>query len=109
MSWLALLLIGVAHAAPPENADPALAPWFQSLHSRTGISCCSIADCRNLPTYTTGTGYEVLYQGQMVPIPPEAVSDRTDNPTGSPVTCVYPDVLTNGRTVILCFFRAPGA
>src|SRR5215469_16074808 len=34
-------------AAPPDNPDPALAPWFESLKQPgTGASCCSIADCR---------------------------------------------------------------
>ncbi len=42
-----LLLIASAYGRPPENADPTLAPWFQSLSiPGTGISCCSIADCR---------------------------------------------------------------
>ena len=42
-----LLLAGTATAAPPPNADPALGTWFRSLiEPGTGISCCSITDCR---------------------------------------------------------------
>jgi hypothetical protein len=48
--WLALfavLGIGATVAAPPENADPALHGWFESLKQPgSGVSCCSIADCR---------------------------------------------------------------
>jgi hypothetical protein len=43
---LSLLLPIPSHSAPPEGADPRLAPWFQSLESPSGKSCCSIADCR---------------------------------------------------------------
>ena len=47
---LALLVIAagcyVARAQPPEHADPALAPWFQGLHTEDGQGCCSQADCR---------------------------------------------------------------
>ena len=35
-----LFLATGARAAPPENADPALSPWFQSLAvPGTGVSC----------------------------------------------------------------------
>ena len=41
------LLAGVAEANPPPDADMSLAPWFQSLKQPgTGMSCCSMADCR---------------------------------------------------------------
>ena len=37
----------VGKAEPPEGADPALRPWFESLKQPgTGVSCCSISDCR---------------------------------------------------------------
>ena len=50
---LAILLMCVlaAHAEPPANADPALAPWFHSLtQPDTGYLCCSVADCRPVKT-----------------------------------------------------------
>ncbi len=51
----ALLAASPANAAPPENADPALAPWFQSLRQpETGMSCCDIADCRPTEYRTVG-------------------------------------------------------
>lgn len=46
-----LVLIIIAHAEPPANADPALAPWFHSLtQPDTGYLCCSVADCRPVKT-----------------------------------------------------------
>ena len=45
--WVIAPGIGASDAAPPENADPNLAPWFESLKQPgSGVSCCSIADCR---------------------------------------------------------------
>jgi hypothetical protein len=42
-----LFLATGARAAPPENADPALSPWFQSLAvPGTGVSCRSEAEWR---------------------------------------------------------------
>ncbi|HUZ74231.1 MAG TPA: hypothetical protein VMU87_14715 [Stellaceae bacterium] len=91
---------GVAKAAPPKNADPALAPWFNGLRQPgTGASCCSTADCRISQYRTEADGYEVLIDGQWVRVPPEAVLDHTSNPTGRAVVCYLPD------HQILCFVR----
>ncbi len=48
----------------------------------TGISCCSIADCRQTDYRAAGDHYEALVQGRWISVPPEKVLDRTDNPTG---------------------------
>jgi len=98
-----LLLIGIrADARPPENADATLAPWFQGLRQPgTGISCCSIADCRQTDYRTAGDHYEALVQGRWISVPPEKVLDRTDNPTGRAVVCWTP------ATGIMCFVRGP--
>ena len=38
-----------AYAAPPEHADPAIAPWFKSLRQpQTNQPCCDVADCRTV-------------------------------------------------------------
>lgn len=105
-----LLLPMRAHAAPPTNADPALAPWFGSLKTANGMSCCGVADCRNFPVTITEHGYSVLYEGNLIPVPPETVSDRTDNPTGAYISCVQPSLWLGGvqqGPLVLCFFRAP--
>lgn len=100
--WLlvgaAVLTVGsVALAAPPENADPALAPWFRSLaQPGTGISCCSIADCRPVDTRITPSGYEIFVKDQWLTVPPEKILQGKQNPTGKPVACVL-----NGQ--VLCF------
>jgi len=97
---LAALLagIGTADAAPPDDADPALAPWFQSLRQPgTGVSCCSIADCRLTEYRSNAEGYEALIAGRWLAVPAERVLQNVDNPTGRAVVCYLP-----GRG-ILCF------
>ena len=88
----------MASAQPPDNADPSLAPWFQGLRQPgTGISCCSIADCRATEYRTNAEGYEALIDGAWLPVPPDKVLHRVDNPIGRAVVCYMP-----GRG-ILCF------
>jgi len=89
-----------AVAAPPDNADPTLAPWFQSLRQPgTGISCCSMADCRATEYRTSAFGYEALIEDKWLAVPPDRVLQHTDNPTGRAIVCYMP-----GRG-ILCFVR----
>jgi hypothetical protein len=95
-----VFLAARAEAAPPENADPALSPWFQSLAvPGTGISCCSIADCRPTDYRTVDDHYEALIEGNWTYIPPRKVLQRTDNPLGRAVVC-----WTKERGV-MCFVR----
>jgi hypothetical protein len=100
-----LLLLGVsvsAHAAPPPDADPALSPWFNSLKQPgSGVSCCSIADCRPVDYRTVANHYEVFIGGDWLPVPPDKIVTRGDNPTGQAVVC------WTKSTGILCFVRAP--
>jgi hypothetical protein len=87
-----------ARGEPPEGADPSLAPWFQSLRQPgTGVSCCSIADCRQTDYRTNGDAYEALIDGEWLVVPSEKVLHRVDNPTGRAVVCYLP-----GRG-IMCF------
>lgn len=94
--------MGVAGAAPPDNADSALATWFRSLRAPNGTACCTIADCRRATHRLTTEGYEVMIGDQWVAVPSERVLRRTDNPTGEAVVCRVP-----GTTLILCFVRPP--
>ncbi len=73
-------------AAPPDNADPALGPWFKSLYKPNGTSCCSIADCRLVESKMTYDGYEVVVDGRWISVPNEIIIHR-DNPTGEAVLC----------------------
>jgi hypothetical protein len=96
-----LFLANSPGAAPPQNADPALAPWFQSLQQPgTGISCCSVSDCRPTEYRTTGDHYEALIENKWIAIPPEKVLQRTDNPVGRAVVCWRPS------TGVMCFVRS---
>jgi hypothetical protein len=100
----AAMLLGAhpVRTAPPENADPALAPWFNSLRAPfTNALCCSIADCRPTDSRISGDHYEAFVGGQWRSVPPDRVLQRTDNPTGRAVVCWTPS------TGIMCFIRGP--
>ncbi len=112
---LALALLSVTAAAranPPPGADPALAPWFHQLRRPgNGYSCCSEADCRNVPTRAAGSDTEVFIDrkrfGSRAPdawvkVPPAHVLAGRDNPTGGPVACW---AAWGG---VLCFVPGPG-
>ena len=91
-----------AQAAPPEDADPALAPWFNSLRQPwTNALCCTISDCRPVPSRLRGEHYEAFVGGAWRVVPDEKVLQRSDNPTGRAVVC------WTERAGILCFVRAP--
>ena len=100
-------------AAPPEGADPALAPWFKSLvQPQTGLSCCGIADCRPVPYRIQGTHFQAYIGGAFprwsrapydwVEVPDENVLHRHDNPTGEGVAC-----WRNGQ--VICFIEGNGS
>jgi hypothetical protein len=97
----ALLLAASASAAPPQNADPALAPWFRSLlQPGTTISCCALADCRPTEYRIKADHYEALVGGNWLAVPPDKILQRTDNPTGRAIVCWTP------QRGIMCFVRA---
>ncbi|HLI12862.1 MAG TPA: hypothetical protein VKY65_14815 [Alphaproteobacteria bacterium] len=101
-----VLLLGaravVAHAAPPPDADPALAPWFQSLRQPgTGASCCGLGDCRMTESRIVNGHYEALVGNHWTVVPPDKILQRTDNPTGRAVICWVP------LRGVVCFVRAP--
>jgi hypothetical protein len=88
-------------ADPPPNADPGLAPWYQSLKQpNTGISCCSIADCRTADYRTSGDHYEVYINNKWTTVPKDKVLQHIDNPVGRGVVCWTPSL------GIMCFVRA---
>ena len=98
-----------AVAGPPENADPKLAPWFESLRQPgSGVPCCSIADCRTTEFRQDREGYEVLIDERWklsskfwLRVPDSRIIDKIDNPTGGAVVCFTPEA------GILCFVRPP--
>jgi hypothetical protein len=93
-----------AIAAPPEDADPSLGPWFRGLSASDGTPCCAIADCRQTTSRLTADGYEAFIDDVWVAVPWDRVLRKTDNPTGRAVVCCAP------RTkIILCFVRPPDA
>jgi hypothetical protein len=97
----AALTIGLANSAPPENADPRFSDWFNSLRQPgTGVSCCSISDCRPVDYQTNQDHYEVWIADQWRPVPNDKVLQRYDNPTGRAVVCWTPAL------GVMCFVKA---
>jgi hypothetical protein len=92
-----LFLISTAHAAPPADADPALAPWFKSLQQPgTSAMCCSVSDCRPVRTRYRDGALEAFIGPQFPdspldwrPVPPEVVIHGIPNQAGVPVACWY--------------------
>ena len=110
-----VLFAASAFATPPPGADMSLAPWFHSLRvpgtQGNEPFCCDISDCRNYPVRADGIHYQVFFDDRWLIVPKEAVSDRTDNPTGHYVTCIQRDHWTSGvpdGPHVLCLFKAPG-
>jgi hypothetical protein len=97
-----LMIAAPLRAAPPPDADPAQAPWFNSLRQPgSGISCCSVADCRPVDYRTVDNHYEAFIEGEWRAVPPERVISRADNPTGRAVVC------WTKLSGIMCFVRGP--
>lgn len=95
---------GTAAAHPPANADMSLAPWFRSLRQPgTGMSCCSIADCRPTDFRIHNGHYEAKVSGHWRHVPADTILKRADNPTGRAVVCYTPYL------GIMCFIRGPEA
>lgn len=106
-----LALLGPAVAAPPAGADPdsPVAAWYRSLRSEADIPCCSLADCRNVPSRWASDHFEAFIGATVfgedapdkyLPVPAKAVL-HLRNPTGDAVACYH-----SGE--ILCFVPGPG-
>ena len=106
-----LVILRVVHAQPPAGSPDEFAPWFQSLRVPSGShkneSCCSIADCRTVDYKSDATGYIVHIPSDInanmgdlwLPVPPDKILQRIDNPTGRGVVCFTP------ARGIMCFVR----
>lgn len=90
-------------AAPPEGADPALAPFFRSLlRPDTGTSCCDISDCSPVESLTAGDHYQALAGDEWIDIPNDKIIRPQSNPAGRAILCMAP----GAARLIYCF--APG-
>ena len=95
-------IVNPVNAAPPPDADPALAPWFNDLRQPwTNALCCSVADCRPVESRLNNGHYEALIEGEWRPVPDDHILNRGDNPTGHAVACWTPSA------GIICFVRPP--
>src|SRR3954470_14885104 len=78
----------IGAAEPPANADPALRPWFESLKQPgTGVSRCSISDCRPVQYRLANDGDEALIDTGWVHVPQDKVLRHQPNPLGRAVLC----------------------
>ena len=110
---LVFLASTTAVAAPPPDANPALAPWFRSLTNPVilGESCCSEADGHILSDNDwreTNDGYQVRVADAWWQVPPDTVLNNVPNPTGSAV--VFWEAHGKGSHKaprIYCFVRPP--
>lgn len=101
-------LAGIASAAPPPGADPALHAWFERQHSVHGLWCCDVSDGHILGEdewRMTGGAYQVLISGQWHDVPMEAMRDPLGgpNPTGHAIAWY---TVNSYGVHIFCF--APG-
>lgn len=92
---LIVALAVAAHGEPPAGADPALAPFFQSLKQPgSGASCCSVADCRPVKTRFSVTGLQAFI-GTQFPggpnewrdVPEDVIIRGVANQVGVPILC----------------------
>jgi hypothetical protein len=109
---LALVLAGGATAAPPLGADPEspLGHWYNSLQQpHSGISCCTLADCRPV-IEKLGAGHYWVFIGKQFELAPNRWIEVPDdavlhvrNDAGQPVACWAP------ASGLLCFVPGPEA
>lgn len=87
LAGLALTGMGV-HAAPPSEGDLHYSEWFLSLKQPgSGVSCCSISDCRMTDLKIEGQHYWAKDQeGNWLEIPDDKIL-RISNPTARAVLC----------------------
>ena len=99
-------------AAAPQGSTGEHAEWFRSLHQpTTGMSCCSVADCRPvraaIQQHQDGTAYYAWVDtrtfgpdapNDWVRIPEDKILRQRDNPMGEAVLCW-------ARGIIFCFVR----
>lgn len=105
-----LLLLAIAHAAPPEGADPEspLGRWYRSLHvPHSTALCCSISDCRPVEARAQNGHWQIRRGQQWIDVPEDRIV-RRDNPDGRPIACIgqYDDA-PGGNGPIRCFVPPP--
>lgn len=100
---LALLMTTPAFAEWKGPVDPTIAAWFHKLYNPVmKIHCCDMADCEEMQVKGDGHGGFLanLPNFGWTPIPPQAILEHQDNPTGENVVC-------HVDNQIFCFESAP--
>lgn len=94
------------------QVDPQIRSWFDSVKAPNGVPCCSEADGHKT-TWEKRPGddrYWVPIEGEMVPVPPEAVVRNAGNPLDSAIVWYVPqrNAGRDGRDIfyVRCFVPA---
>lgn len=110
MKWFAVLLLctASAYANPPpgSNPSPEEKAWWQCQYQIGGASCCGIGDGHLLNDdewRSSGTGYQVLIEGDWLPVPPTAMVRSPCGPGPTPATAALAKVWYDSMRNILCF------
>jgi hypothetical protein len=79
-----VLSVRLPHAEPPANADPRMAPFFESLKTKEGGNCCGAADCREVRSESpdnspTGHWRAFIDRGTFGPTAPNEWIDVPDD------------------------------
>lgn len=111
-----LACANLGHSQPPPNADPALATFFHGLQQPgTGISCCSLADCRSLDASQVRVGphgwqafidpktFPDAPEAKWIDIPNDKILHGKAHPYGLATMCWMPAL------GVLCFTEPAGA
>jgi hypothetical protein len=98
-------------ATPPENADPAMGPFFKSLKiPGTDISCCDTSDCRPVKIRVYGDKLQIFTDSnqfkygtnEWVTVPPSRILEPRENLMGEPIACWTPYL------GVMCFLNGAG-
>jgi hypothetical protein len=98
LACAAFLIPVAAAAAPPPGTDLSSpqSRWYRGLQQPgSGMSCCSIADCRPVAARERADHWEIFIDperfrdgtGQWTAVPNDKILHGHDNPTGDAVAC----------------------
>lgn len=109
-----LFLVTRAHAFDSgqyEGVDPQIRSWFESVKSRNGVPCCSMADGHQTDFKVDGGGiYFVPIESEWVRVPPEAVITSQGNPNDRAIVWYVTQGQSSGKPhfFIRCFVPVGG-
>jgi hypothetical protein len=113
VSWLSVIWFP-AHAIDNgqwEGVDPQIRSWFNSVKSKNGVPCCSMADGHPTDFKVDEVGiYFVPIEGEWTRVPPEAVITSQGNPNDTAIVWWVRQGQSNGQPHyhVRCFVPVGG-